>query len=106
MRLGAMWRVIVLGVGVAAACGRTTDPPPDGGSRGDGAQGDQAQESVMESAGGRDSAPERMCAMECIREVVCCRTDCTGPVVSRGCCSCLPGEVDSINCPATRRCGP
>ncbi|HET6282295.1 MAG TPA: hypothetical protein VFH73_15120 [Polyangia bacterium] len=102
--MGLRARVIVLGVALVAACGRTTDPPPDG-ARGDAVRADQASEAPLESAAGREAAPERMCPMECIREVICCRTDCTGPVVSRGCCSCLPGEVDSISCPAQRRCG-
>lgn len=91
---------------LVAGCGRTTDPPADGARDQQAQGGDRGgdQMSSPDSTPGGDAG--RNCPMECIREVICCRTDCTGPVVSRGCCSCLPGEVDSIQCPAERRCGP
>jgi hypothetical protein len=44
------------------------------------------------------------CPTDCPRAVVCCRSDCSGPPVERGCCPCGPGEVDSLSCAPERTC--
>jgi hypothetical protein len=44
------------------------------------------------------------CPTDCPRTTVCCRSDCTGTPVDRGCCPCLPGEIDSLSCPTERTC--
>jgi hypothetical protein len=96
---------------LAVACGRTTDPRPDGHARDtagadDVGRAELATDLVQGEAGGSPDQGSRMCTPECLREVTCCRGDCAGPVVYRGCCSCLPGEVDMLSCPPQRQCQP
>ena len=48
-----------------------------------------------------DAHEERSCPMECVIGHECCAGSCSGPAVPTpsDCCSCLPGEVSSIDCP-------
>lgn len=53
-------------------------------------------------AGADGASAERHCPPECVVGHRCCAGGCGGPVVimPSDCCTCLPGEVSSWDCPA------
>jgi hypothetical protein len=113
--MGGRYTVALAALALLLACGRVTDPPRDGAipdSAGEGSvivtdSGGAANDvgggadQVVSEAGSADSGS---CGVECFRAVICCRSDCTGPAVNRGCCACEPGEIDSLSCSPDRSC--
>jgi hypothetical protein len=81
-------------LGLVAACGAKTGlhaPSPSAG----GAGGAGTSSSSSTSTGG-----ERQCAPNCTVGHHCCVGGCSGPAAPtpNDCCTCLPGEVSSIEC--------
>lgn len=59
-------------------------------------------EPTIDAGAATDAAPsERSCLPECAVGHECCAGDCDGPAVPMPspCCSCLPGEINSSQCP-------
>jgi len=100
--------IVVLGVAAAvfAACGGKTDVPSGNPSDNEGGvdTGPEATPDVV-------SQPDvdtggRICPPNCTVGHQCCKVSCGGlpaPMPS-SCCSCLAGEVDSLQCP-NGKCG-
>lgn len=94
------WAFLVV---VLAACGGATS---HGGSDGTGSPpgsdgggtADASQPSTPNPTGETHTPDGRTCWQECFRNVRCRKGGCEGPVVSDGCCSCLPGEIDDYMC--------
>ena len=89
--------------GVLAVAGCTSPEPP----RDAGQLETAALDVPLDIIAGNDvpmflDAPD--CPADCPRTTVCCRSDCSGPAVDRGCCPCAPGEIDSLSCSAERTC--
>jgi len=94
--------ICVLGVAAAlfAACGGKTDVPTgnpndEGGADGEGPP-DVSQPDVTPDV----DTGGRVCPPNCTVGHQCCKLSCGGiPVpMPSSCCSCLPGEVDSMTC--------
>jgi len=104
--MGGRYTVLLVALGALFACIRTTDPSLDGSVTRD----TGVEVGLIIDTGGVADAPSQgsgadaSCGTECLRAVICCRSDCTGPAVNRGCCSCGPGEIDSLSCSPQRTC--
>jgi hypothetical protein len=106
--MGGRYTVPLAALFLSLACGRTTDPPRDGALPDSAVEGsvivaDSGSEMATSFDSGSGGAGGS-CGVECLRAVVCCRSDCTGPAVNRGCCACEPGEIDSLSCSPQRSC--
>ncbi len=55
-----------------------------------------------------DVEEERDCAFDCYIGHQCCVGGCNGPPapMPNDCCSCLPGEISSLTCNGSSKCGP
>ena len=97
--------VFLCGATAFVACGgKTADPDLDSGS------GTPPTPSTTPTEAGPPpivDAGGRTCPSECTVGHQCCKGSCGGlPVpMPSSCCSCLPGEVDSLTCGNTGKCG-
>jgi hypothetical protein len=101
----------VLGVAaiVFAACGGKTDvptgEPPDKEGGADSNNGPEAAADVVQAQADVDTGG-RICPPNCTVGHQCCKASCGGlpSAMPSSCCSCLAGEVDSLQCP-NGKCG-
>jgi hypothetical protein len=105
-RLAAAFLVVAA---IFAACGGKTDVPTGPADNEGGV--DAPNETAPNEAAPADVGPDvdtggRICPPNCTVGHQCCKVSCGGlpSAMPSSCCSCLPGEVDSLQCP-NGKCG-